>query len=209
MRSLVPKVLRRLISFVRRNLYTIRFYLRITRASEVARRYAVSNTFDITLTLLGAVLFSYVAGAGERPEILLGLGIGAAVGSGLSGMVSTLITEWAERSRRVAELEHVLLTKLRKTAIERAEKFAAVYSAVLSGFCPFAAALLITIPFILTIYGIVPSTYAIVISISIALAMLYVVGALLGKYTGRRPLTYGLYTLLAGLLVLALTRFIS
>jgi len=194
---------------MRRNLHTVKFYLRITRASEVARRYAVSNTFDITLTLLGAVLFSYVAGASERPEILLGLGIGAAVGSGLSGTVSTLITEWAERSRRITELEHVLLTKLRKTAIERAEKFAAMYSAVLSGFCPFVTALLITVPFMLAVHGIIPNTYAIVMSIAIALAMLYVVGALLGKYTGRRPLTYGLYTLLAGLLVLALTRFIS
>ena len=80
----------------------IRLYLRVTKASGIARRYFVMNGFDGAMTTFGVVLGSWIAGV-ARSEIIILAGLGACLAMGLSGFFGAYIAERAERERHLKE----------------------------------------------------------------------------------------------------------
>ena len=80
----------------------------------IARRYFVTNLFDGVLTALGLALGYYFAG-GQHASTLLVSALAVSFGLGLSGFVSSYLTEVAERRREIIEMEKALLRKLSGT----------------------------------------------------------------------------------------------
>ena len=70
----------------------VRVYLRITKASGIARRYFVMNGFDGAMTIFGIVLGSWIAKV-TKPEIILLAGFGACLAMGVSGFFGAFMAE--------------------------------------------------------------------------------------------------------------------
>lgn len=178
----------------------INFYLKVSDAGEILRRYFVMNAFDGTLTMLGIVLGSFLAGA-RSEKIILGAGISASFAIGISGFVGGFLTERAEREKEVKELEKAMLINLEGTLIEEATKATIIIAALASGVSPVLAALTASIPFMLSMIGIISFITAVYTSLLVIASMLFSLGAMLGRISGESQIRYGLIMLTTGLLV--------
>lgn len=177
-------------------------YFRMSSVEVIARRYMVTNMFDATLATLGIILGIRIYGVGEA-SVIVGTCLGAALGLGVSGVVSTYITERAERIAEIKRLERVLLTNLKNSDVARARSYAAIITAIISGASPVVAVLLPTLPYITVLLGMISYEVAFLISLAISLTILFILGAYLGKISKQNKILYGLVTLAAGLLVAA------
>ena len=113
-----------------------REYNRISEAGEIARRAFANNSFDGVLTMIGVVMGNFVVGVQEATIVLV-TGLSTALAIGISGGWGAYLTESAERSHAVGELEQFTLTELRDTKIGKdvtwddiRKEFDAVYVAI-------------------------------------------------------------------------------
>jgi len=182
----------------------VREYGRIAGVAEIARRYFAMNAFDGVLTMIGVLMGNYMAGV-RNAGIVIHTGIATSIAMGVSGLWGAYLTEAAERERELAELERISLTDLGQTKIGRASRMAVVVVALVDGLLsPFVASLIVLIPlFIASLIGNILVSYA--FSMAVALVSLFGLGMFLGRISGRSLVGYGLRTLVAGLLAIALS----
>jgi predicted membrane protein (TIGR00267 family) len=181
----------------------VREYGRIAGVAEIARRYFAMNAFDGVLTIIGVLMGNYMAGV-RSAGIVIHTGIATSIAMGVSGLWGAYLTEAAERERELAELERVSLTDLGQTKIGRASRMAVIVVALVDGLSPFVASLIVLTPlFIASLIGNVLVSYA--LSMAVALIGLFGLGMFLGRISGRSLVGYGLRTLVAGLLAIALS----
>jgi predicted membrane protein (TIGR00267 family) len=181
----------------------VREYGRIAGVAEIARRYFAMNAFDGVLTIIGVLMGNYMAGV-RNAGVVIHTGIATSIAMGVSGLWGAYLTEAAERERELAELERVSLTDLGQTKIGRASRMAVVVVALVDGLSPFVASLIVLIPlFTASLIGNVLVSYA--LSMAVALIGLFGLGVFLGRISGRSLVGYGLRTLVAGLLAIALS----
>ncbi len=183
-------------------------YIEVTGAGEILRRYFAMNAFDGALTMLGFIMGAYVSGL-KNAHIVLAAGLSMSLAMGVSGFVGAFITEKAEREKKVKELERVLFASLSGTVIDRAAKFAVITAALVDATAPAFAALISASPFVLTLLGLVSFDLAVLLSVVVTLAFLFLLGAYLGRIAQSNPFTYGLYMLLAGAITSALIGIIG
>ncbi|UCC65690.1 MAG: hypothetical protein JSV36_08355 [Anaerolineae bacterium] len=170
---------------------------------EIGRRYFAMNAFDGVLTIIGVLMGNYMAGV-RNAGIVIHTGIATSIAMGVSGLWGAYLTEAAERERELAELERVSLTDLGQTKIGRASRMAVVVVALVDGLSPFVASLIVLVPlFIASLIGNILVSYA--LSMAVALVSLFGLGMFLGRISGRSLVGYGLRTLVAGLLAIALS----
>jgi predicted membrane protein (TIGR00267 family) len=180
-----------------------REYTRISEAGQIARRAFANNSFDGVLTMIGVVMGSFVVGVQESTVVLV-TGLSTALAIGISGGWGAYLTESAERSHAVDELEQLTLTELRDTKIGKASRMAVVLIAAVDGLSPFLAALLVIIPFFLA--PLLPSiSYAYYASIGMALLALFALGIYLGRISRRNLILSGVKTAVAGLICIVLS----
>lgn len=175
-------------------------YIELTGAREIIRRYFVMNAFDGALTMLGFVVGIYITGYID-PKIVLSAGMSASFAMGVSGFVGALITEKAERERKVKELERAMFADLEGSIIEKAALIAVVLAALTDSLAPALAALVCASPFLLSEFGVLSPVTATFLSIIVTLVLVFLLGAYLGRISGESPLVYGIYMLSAGLAV--------
>jgi len=181
----------------------VREYSRIAGTAQIARRYLAMNAFDGVLTIIGVLMGNYVAGV-QNAAIVINTGIATSLAMGVSGLWGAYLTEAAERERELAELEKATLTDLKDTKIGRASRWAVVTVALVDGLAPCVSALIVLSPlFFVTLIGNVLLTY--LISLVIALLSLFGLGLFLGHVSGHSLLVYGIRTLVAGLVSIALS----
>ena len=168
----------------------IRSYLHITQMSPIARRYFVKNGFDGSMTVLGIVIGSWIVRV-NQPEIIVTAGLAACLAMGVSGLFGAFMTERAERKRHLKTLEAAMLTDLTNAA-------------VIDGGSPMLTAVISLVPFILTLTGIVVIWDAYIISLILTLATLFSLGLYLGRIAKENILLYGIETVAAGLLIVAI-----
>jgi len=181
----------------------VREYGRIAGVAEIARRYFAMNAFDGVLTIIGVLMGNYMAGI-RNAGVVIHTGIATSMAMGVSGLWGAYLTEAAERERELAELEKVSLTDLGQTKIGRASRMAVVVVALVDGLSPFVASLIVLIPlFIAALIGDILVSYA--LSMVVALISLFGLGMFLGRISGRSLVGYGLRTLVAGLVAIALS----
>jgi len=116
-------------------LTSFRRYVKVTKLDEIARRYFVMNAFDGALTMLGILVGSYLSGNPDTHLVVLA-GMGASIAMGISGMTGAYMTESAERTKKLKELESTMLVDLGNTIHGRASRFASVYTALVDGISP-------------------------------------------------------------------------
>ena len=185
----------------------LREYDKLANISEIARRYFAMNAFDGVLTIIGVLMGNFVAGVNDS-RIILSTGLATSVAMGVSGLWGAYLTESAERKRDLDELSRVTLTDLTNTRIGRAQRAAIIIVAVVDGLSPFLAALIVLIPFIVSV-GSADLTWAYYTSLGLALFTLFSLGLFLGRISNGRMVLYGLKTVLAGVVSIVISFFLG
>jgi len=176
----------------------VRVYLRITKASGIARRYFVMNGFDGAMTIFGIVLGSWIAKV-TKPEIILLAGFGACLAMGVSGFFGAFMAEKAERERHLKDMEEA--TKNRVDPIHyEAARFVVIYVALIDGLSPALTATIALAPFILASMKIISISSAYFISVPLSLAVLFLLGIYLGKVAKENGWLYGMAMVAVGAL---------
>ncbi|MBE0511440.1 hypothetical protein IBX38_00135 [Candidatus Bathyarchaeota archaeon] len=192
-------MIKRVKTFFRR----IRRYLQITQMTPIARRYFIKNGFDGSMTILGIIIGSWSVGVTE-PEIIVTAGLGACLAMGVSGLFGAYMTEKAERKRHLKTLEAAMLTDLSDSILSDASDFVSVYAAFIDGASPMLTAVISLIPFILTLTGTFVIWDAYIVSFILTLITLFSLGLYLGRIAKENILLYGVQTVAAGILIVAI-----
>lgn len=185
----------------------IKLYLRVTKASGIARRYFVMNGFDGAMTVFGVVLGSWIAGV-TRPEIIILAGLGACLAMGLSGFFGAYIAERAERERHLKELEKATHNHVDPIQYE-ASRFVEVYVALIDGLSPVLTAIVSITPFIFVSLEWMPVWNAYVASLTLSLVSLFLLGIYLGKVAKENGWLYGIMMIIVGALTALVIFFIQ
>ena len=193
--------------FFARKLHELREYNNIANISEIARRYFAMNAFDGVLTIIGVLMGNYAAHVRDAKVVIV-TGFSTCIAMGISGLWGAYMTESAERKRDLSDLENHTLTDLSNTKIGRASRVAVVVVAVVDGLAPFLAALVVLLPFFFSdlLADVVFSYYA---SLGMALAVLFALGAFLGKVSKGNLIISGLKMIGAGLVSILLSYFLG
>jgi len=185
----------------------LREYDKLANISEIARRYFAMNAFDGVLTIIGVLMGNYVAGVNDA-RIVLSTGLATCVAMGISGLWGAYLTESAERKRDLDELSRFTLTDLTDTRIGRASRAAIVIVAIVDGFSPFMAALVVLLPFFVAV-NYEDLTRAYYTSLGLSLLTLFSLGLFLGRISHGRMIVYGLKTVLAGVVSIIISFFLG
>ncbi|MCD4802726.1 MAG: hypothetical protein K8R16_07270 [Anaerolineales bacterium] len=180
----------------------IKSYNQIVGITEIARRYFVMNAFDGILTTIGVLAGNYLAGVRDL-SIPIQIGIATSIAMGISGLWGAYLTETAERKRELSELEKVSLIDQSDTSIGRASRFAVIIVSIVDGLAPALAALIVLTPLFLdSVIQNPVLSYA--LAGGTALVSLFVLGLFLGEISDANKIGFGLKTLMAGLVAIAI-----
>lgn len=185
----------------------VRVYLKVTKASGIARRYFVMNGFDGAMTVFGIVLGSWIAGV-SKPEIIILAGLGACLAMGLSGFFGAYMAEKAERERRLKEMEEATNNNVNPIQYEAA-RFVEIYVALIDGLSPALTGIISTVPFIFAAVGWMYIGNAYIASLALSLAMLFLLGIYLGKIARENGWLYGIAMLMVGAFTALIIFFIQ
>ncbi len=167
-------------------------YSEMTDIMSVSRRYFIIGFFDGILTILGLIIGAHLVGeASSRLVISAGFATGLALG--ISSAWGAFEAERIEQKIMKDEKERALLISSRECSIDRAHRFAAYVSSAVHGIAPILAALIPIIPYVL-----LPPDDAFIVAVSLGLASLFVVGAVMGRVAKFNVVVSGIRMLLAG-----------
>lgn len=185
----------------------IKLYISITESEGIIRRYFVNNTFDSALTTLGIIFGVHTTTS--DPRIVLAATLSATVATFTSGITSAYLSEVAEKKAQLMEIQQAMLTNLTRSLQFQASKIAPIFMAIINGVSPVIATALIVSPYILNIFGLIPSDNIFLYSILIALGILFSLGAFLGKVSKENLFLAGSKTLFIAFLTMVIIYFLS
>ncbi len=175
------------------------------------------NAFDGSLTTLGIMMGAFISNNlnfafdSQLIRIIIFTGLATALSMGVSGIWGSYLTEEAERTKEVHDVEIAMGKRqgeLQDTIFAKARRFAAIIAAVVDGTSPAGAALVCMIPYFL-VMGDKPPFYVngIVFPTSLVLTftMLFILGIFLGKISKKNRIISGIKMLCAGFLVIGLS----
>ena len=181
-------------------------FRRVLRKDDVrslARRYFIANGFDGTMTTIGIVVGVYLAGI-EAGSVVIGVGLGAAVGLGTSGIWSVWEIERAETSRERDRLESAMLTSLEGSQVVRDLRYEQLVLALAAASGPVLAIAIMLVPFGFVDVGISMLT-AVLVSITTGILLLAALGAYMGSISRQRWYVAAIRMGLAGVVVAVLS----
>ena len=170
---------------------------KISDAGSITRRYFVMNAFDGALTMLGVVIGAYIAKIVE-PIPIISAGIAGSIAMGVSGISGAYMTEKAERTKKLKELEKAMLADMKNGLHGKSHRFATVFAAVVDGVSPAIAAMIVVSPFFVVHFGIITTYTAFLISIAITLTILFLLGIYLARISDESMIKYGIQMLAIG-----------
>ena len=174
-------------------------YSEISGVSSITRRYFVMNAFDGALTMLGVVIGAAVSGYLENSTVIISAGIAGSIAMGASGMSGAYLTEKAERTKKIKELERAMLTDMKDGLHGKSHRFATIFAAIVDGVSPAVAAMVVISPFFVANLGIITHEVAFFSTIGITLTVLSLLGIYLAKISDESMIKYGLQMLLVGI----------
>ncbi|MCW4050990.1 MAG: VIT1/CCC1 transporter family protein [Candidatus Bathyarchaeota archaeon] len=184
---------------IRNTLGNIGTYLKVTGAQKIIRRYFAMNAFDGAMTSLGVVIGAYLTNI-SNPKSIIGVILTSGVAMMVSGFSGTYMTESAERSHSLNELEDAMLVDLDDTIYGRASRFVSIYAALVDGSAPFLASIPTLIPFLL-VPTLLDSVTAYFASMVASLLTLFTLGVYLGRISGENIMYSGLKMVVSGIAV--------
>jgi len=146
---------------------------------------------------------NYTAGV-RTPIVVISTGLSTCVAMGVSGLWGAYLTESAERRRSLDILENHTLTDLSRTKIGQASRAAVVIVALIDGLSPFVSALVVLLPFFFAAF-LADITFSYGLSLGLALATLFALGAFLGKVSKENLILSGLKMIGAGVVCILLS----
>jgi predicted membrane protein (TIGR00267 family) len=149
--------------------------------------------------MLGVVIGAYIAGITE-PIPIISAAIAGSIAMGSSGLSGAYMTEKAERTRKIKDLEKAMLTDMKNGLHHKSHRFATFFAAVVDGISPAIAAMAVVSPFFLVNFGIIAAQLAFTFSIVITLSVLSLLGVYLAKISEESMIKYGIQMLLVGLI---------
>jgi predicted membrane protein (TIGR00267 family) len=155
------------------------------------------NAFDGAMTSLGVVMGAWLSGMTD-PQTVISVIITGGVAMMVSGFSGTYMTESAERSHSLNELEDAMLIDLDNTIYSRAGRFVSIFAAIVDGSAPFLASIPSVIPFFLP--GLAIQTGFMVSGVA-SLLTLFVLGVYLGRISGENILYSGAKMVVSGIAV--------
>ena len=158
------------------------------------------NAFDGATTILGIVIGVNVTGITNELSVVWP-GLGATLAMSLSGFFGAYITEEAERTRTLNQLEKSMLVELKNSVVGRASRFASIWAALIDGLSPALTGLICLLPFFFSYYGLFPINFAIQLSIVTTLVILFLLGAYLGRISKRNLFLQGLKLFIIGVVI--------
>jgi predicted membrane protein (TIGR00267 family) len=183
-------------------------YLRVTKAQKILRRYFAMNAFDGAMTSLGVVIGAYISNIAD-PRAVIGVIIVSGVAMAVSGFSGTYMTESAERSKSLNELEEAMLIDLEDTLYGQASRFVSFFAAFVDGSAPFVASIPSVIPFYLSHLRLLSLGVAFAISIGASLLTLFLLGIFLGRVSQRNVIYSGFKMVVAGVAVAILALLLN
>jgi predicted membrane protein (TIGR00267 family) len=163
----------------------------------------VVNGFDGALTTMGLIVGFYSAEKVAIP-IMISACVGAAVALAVSGFSSAYVSEAAERERELKELEQSLMTKLDASAHGKAARVVPVLVAIVNGLAPLSMSLIIILPLFLVQAGVELPWPPLESATVVAFLILFLLGAFLGRISGRFWLWSSVRTLMIALVTAAI-----
>ncbi len=191
---------------MRRRIERFQEYLEVSRAHEIARRLFVMNAFDGTLTIMGVVIGAHFSGVTD-PRVVIVAGIGGSVAMGISGISGAYLTERAERKRDLKKLETAMLQRMDGTQFARASEFASFVIAFVDGISPAISAAILVIPFLFVpTIGMDTAFYT---SLSLGLAVLFVLGVFLARISDEKPIFSGIQMIIIGIITIIIVSLLA
>ena len=182
-------------------------YNDIANIGEIARRSFGNNAFDGILTMLGVLIGSSTSGVSD-PHIVITTGLSTSIAIMISGAWGAYLTESSERKKEISELGRSTLTDLNGSRIGRASRFAAISVALVDGLSPFLGAIIVLLPFFFSAQF-TDIRFAYYASIGAALMALFALGMWLGHVAKENLVSYGLKTLLAGIVSIIVSSLLN
>ena len=175
-------------------------YHEISNVGPITRRYFVMNAFDGALTMLGVVIGAAISGNLQNSNIIISAGIAGSIAMGTSGMSGAYMTEKAERTKKLKELERAMLADMKDGLHEKSHRFATIFAALVDGVSPAIAAMTVISPFFIANFGLITPNMAFWGCIIITLIVLTMLGVYLARISDESLIRYGLLMLFIGLL---------
>jgi len=158
--------------------------------------------------MLGLIMGFLISTPTELPVIISAC-LGAAIALGMSGISSAYVSEVAERRRELAKLEASMVANLQESAHGEAARWVPMLIALVNGFAPLFISLIILVPLWLSNTGVVLPLSPLHAAIIIALLLVFLLGAYLGRISGISWLWSGIQTLLVALVTAVLIYFFA
>lgn len=162
------------------------------------RRYFVNTIFDSTFVAMGIVIGASLA-PGSTVKTVVSTLLVTSVALGISTGTSVYEAEKVEADIRLRELERAMLTELSGTDAKRALDVSRYMVVFVNVMAPIVVFSLAATPFILAGSLFIDAFPAALVSIGIAISVLFAVGAYLGRLSGGRAWLKGLRMALLGL----------
>lgn len=179
------------------------------RVLSSIRAFFINTLFDSTFTLLGVIVGSaFIPNPNIR--VIIGTLITSSIALGISSGISVYEAETLERQKQVEALEEAMLTDLDGTRVERAIKGEAIMIAITIFLTPLLSCTITTIPFIVSMFGVLSKKQAGWSSIILAISILFFAGVYFGKepkealYKGLRMAVFGTLAFLFGVWIQSL-----
>ncbi|OOZ40576.1 hypothetical protein BOW53_07290 [Solemya pervernicosa gill symbiont] len=189
-------------------LQQLKTLLAISHSEEIMRRYFVVNGFDGALAILGLMMGFYVSEQVELAVVITSC-LATALALGMSGISSAYISEAAERRRALMKLEEAMVTSLDESHHARAAMLIPWLVALVNGMAPLIFALIIISPLWMARSGLVLPVDALPMAMGVAISIIFLLGAFLGRVGGTFWLWSGLRSIAVALLTVGLIYLIG
>lgn len=176
----------------------IRSCLRMPDTGPALRRYFVNTIFDSTFVILGVIIGSAFSEGASR-DVVISIILTSSVALGISTGVSVYEAETLEQERRISEIEHAMLASLENTELKTMSRISIFLISLVNFSAPLITCLVTVTPFLFATSENLRETA--IISLVLALSILFVTGALMGKMGNHNPFVKGARMAFIGFIV--------
>jgi predicted membrane protein (TIGR00267 family) len=170
------------------------------------RRFFVNTIFDSTFVILGILIASAFSSEPNLRIVIVTI-VTSSVALGISTGISVFEAETMEQSIKMKEMERAMLRSLEDTHIHKISRNTILVVALVNFTAPVIAGTITLTPFLLL--GEEDIKLAAYISLGLAITILFVVGAIMGRAGERNPLIQGARMAIAGIAAFLLCYWIE
>jgi len=184
----------------------IREVLEVPETGPTLRRFFVNTAFDSTFVILGILIGSAFSDEPSLRIVIVTI-VTSSVALGISTGVSVFEAESMEQAIKMRELEAAMLTSLEDTHIHRVSRLSILLISVVNFIAPIISGAITLAPFLLLPEAEIRT--AAWISVGLAIIILFVIGAIMGRSGERNPILQGIRMSVAGLIAFGICYWIE